>query len=179
MKLVSTTFALLLLAAPLSAQMEAPDLAERTAAMKKIAVMTGDWTGSGWIQFGPRKSEFSSRESIQTKAGGMALVTEGLHTMKLSDGTERVIHDAFGMITPDPAAGDYRFVTQLATGRGGDYRMKIVGDGQFEWSITGNPQGTMRYTITIKDGAWNEVGEISSDGKEWKKFFEMNLKQSK
>jgi hypothetical protein len=38
----------------------------------------------------------------------------------------------------------------------------------------------MRYTITLNDrGQWFEIGEISCDGKEWSKVFEMTLERVK
>lgn len=36
--------------------------------------------------------------------------------------------------------------------------------------------GEMRYTIKLDAvGQWVEIGEISADGREWRKFFEMSL----
>jgi len=53
--------------------------------------------------------------------------------------------------------------------------LKPMGDG-FEWSIKQGENGpTMRYTITNRNGKWHEVGEMPTDGQEWRKFFEMNL----
>jgi hypothetical protein len=40
--------------------------------------------------------------------------------------------------------------------------------------------GAVRYTITRDDkGRWFEVGEVSPDGKAWRKFFEMTLEAVK
>ncbi len=36
---------------------------------------------------------------------------------------------------------------------------------------------TIRYTATVKDGTWNEVGERILPGKAPIRFYEMNLKR--
>ena len=36
---------------------------------------------------------------------------------------------------------------------------------------------TIRYTMTLKDGIWNEVGDRIMPGKDPVRFFEMNLKR--
>jgi hypothetical protein len=36
---------------------------------------------------------------------------------------------------------------------------------------------TIRYTATVKDGAWKEVGERVAPGQAPVQFFEMNLKR--
>lgn len=38
--------------------------------------------------------------------------------------------------------------------------------------------GTIRYTMDLTDaGEWHEIGERSSDGTKWEKFFEMTLRK--
>jgi hypothetical protein len=38
------------------------------------------------------------------------------------------------------------------------------------------PGRSVRYTIRLdENGRWFEIGETSSDGSEWRKFFEMTL----
>jgi hypothetical protein len=40
------------------------------------------------------------------------------------------------------------------------------------------PGRSIHYSITIDDqGVWNEVGESSTDGATWRKFFEMTLRR--
>lgn len=41
-----------------------------------------------------------------------------------------------------------------------------------------NAGGTIRYTIVLNDkGEWFEIGERSTDGVAWTKFFEMTLQK--
>jgi len=40
------------------------------------------------------------------------------------------------------------------------------------------PGTKILYTISFKDGIWNEIGKMSRDeGKTWFQFFEMKLKK--
>ena len=159
------------------AQRESPDFAAKSEAMKKLAFLAGNWEGTGSIQFGDGKSEFHGTEEVEQKIGGLAVVVEGLHKIQLPDGKERVIHNALGIISYSPKSESYQFTAHLATGRSGNYPAKLIDDTTFEWMIPDSPVGKIRYTIKIEKDTWHEVGEISRDGKEWSKFFEMTLKK--
>lgn len=62
-----------------------------------------------------------------------------------------------------------------AQGQVGDFTIKLTADG-YVWEIPAGPM-TIRYTAVIKDGAWREVGDRITPGKEPVRFFEMNLKR--
>ena len=50
-------------------------------------------------------------------------------------------------------------------------------EGGWQWGLE-FPSGSIRYTIKINNNTWSEIGEITMDGgKNWRKFFEMNLKK--
>ena len=53
--------------------------------------------------------------------------------------------------------------------------MKPAQDG-YVWEIPMG-QATIRYTATVKDGHWREVGERLMQGKPPVQIFEMNLKR--
>ena len=64
----------------------------------------------------------------------------------------------------------------LATGTSGERELELLPDG-WRWETSG-PRGTIRYTFKLgPEGEWLEIGERSTDGAEWKKFFEMTLKK--
>ncbi len=164
---------------PVNAQeMFAPSHGEQLAAMKKLAPMVGEWKGKGWIEMGPRRFDFESSEVFASRAGGLAIVVEGRHQMAFPGGQTREIHNACGMITYDVEKKVYRFVTQLANGRSGDYQGAVPEDGDFQWTIPDSPMGKMVYTIKLGDGKYTEVGEIVSDKGERKQFFEMTLEKT-
>ncbi len=57
----------------------------------------------------------------------------------------------------------------------------MVGEWTGEGWIVAGPDGPQRfssYTVTIDDqGRWTEIGETSTDGEIWRKFFEMTLQR--
>ena len=145
--------------------------------MNKLKPMTGEWKGNGWIEMGQRRFNFESSEVFDEKAGGLAIIVGGKHHMHLPDGSKRVVHDAVAMISYDAEAGRYRFITQLANGRSGDYAAQFTEDGDFQWTIPDTPLGKMVYTISIENGTYREVGDILTKSGDRKRFFEMNLER--
>ncbi len=63
-----------------------------------------------------------------------------------------------------------------AQGHVGDFALTPTPEG-FNWTIPVGPNMTIRYTTTIKDGTWYEVGDRLVPGKEPARFFEMTLKR--
>jgi hypothetical protein len=51
----------------------------------------------------------------------------------------------------------------------------LTADG-YVWEIPSGPV-TIRYTATVGNGAWREVGDTIAPGKAPVRFFEMNLKR--
>ena len=82
--------------------------------------------------------------------------------------------NAFGVVSYDPEKKAYTLHSH-ALGRVGDFVLKPTVDG-YVWEIPAGPM-TIRYTATIKDGAWKEVGERIAPGQAPVQFFEMNLKR--
>jgi hypothetical protein len=62
-----------------------------------------------------------------------------------------------------------------AQGSVGDFTLTPTADG-FVWEIPAGPM-TIRYTATIKDGKWNEVGDRLMPGKDPVRFYEGNLER--
>ena len=143
------------------------------AEIKKLESMVGQWKGSGWIQQGAKRENFTGTETVQSKLDGLALLIEG----KFSNPEGKVIHETLAVLDFDAKAAKYRFRTYLATGMSGEQGFKIVADG-FEWGFQ-VPAGTIRYTIKTANDVWFETGEFSKDGKNWSKFFEMKLDRVK
>jgi len=63
-----------------------------------------------------------------------------------------------------------------AQGRVGDFALTPTADG-FSWTIPAGPTMTIRYTATIKDGTWVEVGDRIVPDQAPARFFEMTLKR--
>jgi hypothetical protein len=139
--------------------------------MASLSFMVGKWNGHGWIEFHPGKRDrFKSEESVRSKLGGHVLVIDGIHR----DSAGKVVHNAFGVLSYDARKRSHRFRSYLASGRSGDYDASYR-KGVLTWTMK-TPRFTMRYAIRLnKRGQWSEIGEISYDGKKWRKFFKMTL----
>jgi hypothetical protein len=152
---------------------DAPNKAAHQAAMQKLAFMVGEWTGSGSIAMGPGpRQAFAQSEHIQFKHDGTLLLIEG---QGKSPETGAIVHDALAVVTFDAASGKYKFRSFAAVGRFADTEATVSGN-VMTWSLNAGPQ-KIRYTITVDNGAWHEVGERSADGATWIPFFEMTLKR--
>jgi hypothetical protein len=143
--------------------------------MKKLDFLVGEWQGEGWMEIAPgQRRTFKGTETIQSKLDGLLLTMDGLHRGQVG-GKDAVVHSAFTAISYDDKAKRYRFQAFTARGNYEDAEAKIT-DGQLVWGMKVPQFGDMRYTIKLDDkGRWFEIGEVTQDGKEWRKFFEMTL----
>jgi len=137
--------------------------------MKKFEGLEGKWSGQGTFFTAAGPKDFTQTEEVTQKLEGLLITIEGLG--KQGDG--KTIHHAFATIAFDPNLKQYRFRSYTAEGRGLETTIEPTGDG-FTWGI---PQAKIRYTATVKDGEWHEVGEREVEGKGWVKFIEFRLKR--
>ena len=149
--------------------------------MRKLDFLAGEWKGEGWFRMGPGEpARVIQTEKVTPKAGGAALLIEGLGRAKNEDGTAgHVVHDAVALVGWNEQAKQYRFMTAVA-GRGASTPwLEVRGENHVVWGFD-TPNGKMRYTITLTEkGEWLEIGELSRDGAGWTKFFEMTLSKVK
>jgi hypothetical protein len=150
-----------------------PDKAAHQAAIQKLAFLLGEWEGGGSIAMGPGpRQTFSQTERIQLKHDGTLLLIEG-HGKSTANG--QTVHDALAVVTFDPASGQYKFRSFAAVGRFADTTATVNGNTMV-WGMTFGPM-KVRYTITVENGVWREIGERSSDDRTWVPFFEMTVKR--
>lgn len=150
-----------------------PDPAATIAAQKQalapLAYMDGVWRG----------------EARTTGMDGKAhVVTQTERIGPLLDGSIKVIEgrgynadggtgfNAFAVLSWDVARQKFNF-RSYAMGQSGDFAFEPTADG-YVWSILAGPM-TIRYTATIKDGTWHEVGDRVMEGQAPVRFFEMTL----
>jgi hypothetical protein len=174
--------ALLLLLIPVTGLgQDAKAPAVQKEAMKKLSYLTGEWKGESWTEFVPGQRLTSvGTETVQSKLDGLLLVMEGVHKRR---GREKeageVVHGAFAVVSYDEKAMRYRFLAYTNRGNYTEAEAKVA-DGKMEWGFHIPQFGDMRYTINMNEkGQWFEIGEISTDGKQWRKFFEMTLERVK
>jgi hypothetical protein len=145
--------------------------------MSKLDFLVGEWQGEAWIQMGPGKREtVLQTETVTRKAGGKALLIEGLGRTRLEDGkVGDVVHDAVALVAWNKTRKTYDFVAHVAQQESVATTIDVPAANTAVWGFD-TPQGKVRYTIRLTDkGEWNEVGEFSRDGEKWMKFFEMTL----
>jgi hypothetical protein len=173
-----TLLALLLtaLAQPAAAQTQGrPDpaalLTAQKAALAKLSFMDGVWKGSAWtILPSGEKHILTQTERVGPFLDGAVKVVEGRGYE--ADGS--LAFNAFGTISFNPATGAYT-IHSYAMGNAGDFALTPTADG-FVWEIPAGPM-TIRYTATVGDGTWVEVGDRVMAGKEPVRFFEMSLER--
>lgn len=153
-----------------------PDFSKEVqAAMSNVSVMAGKWEGDGWRSSPKGEKSFSHTvENIEWKLDKTLLVLEGLG--KKEGG--QIVHNAYGVLSFNPNTDKYSLKTFLSSGLSTDANFEVVEPNKiFRWWFEDNRGGTIQYTITNDGSTWNEIGEYSMDKKQWKKFFEMNLKK--
>jgi hypothetical protein len=171
---VKLVFALLLLCPTLLYAQPVPPSpsAARVAAQRRLDFLEGDWSGEGWMQMGPRRTTFTSHETVTREAGGLVLLVKGRHLAG-----ERVVHDALGIVAANDD-GTYTFTSWLANGLSGVHAGEWK-DGAFVWRMD-TPAGRVRYTIRLDDqGRWHETGDRLGDDGRATPFFEMMLVRSR
>jgi len=154
-----------------------PELGQQKEAMEAVQFLVGEWKGSGWIDMGQGRSEFVASEVVESRLNRLALLVEGRHIVEPNGSPNPiVVHHALAMLTYDPAAGMYRFNSQVARGGTGMYEGSVE-DGAFIWRMEAGG-GQVRYRIRLdEEGRWDEVGEYSADGANWSPFFGMTLEK--
>jgi hypothetical protein len=177
-KLILSSIAAMLVAAiagRVSAQSQGVAAKEK---MKPFASWEGRWQGEGAMQMGPGEPHHSTvDERIESKLDGTLMLIEGVgKSVDAGTHKERISHHALGIVSFDASNGKYKFNTYLQDGRSTEAWLIVVADNRFQWGFE-TARGKTRYNITLDPvkKTWNERGEFSSDGNEWKQFFEMNL----
>ncbi len=172
---ISTFAALgLLLSVPLAAQTP-PDPAARIAAqrdaMARLAFMDGVWRGPAWTITPAGRRELTQTERIGPFLDGSVRVIEG----RGYEPDGRVGFNALGIVSFDPATGSYR-MNSWAQGYSGAFPIRPTADG-FVWEVPAGPGAVIRYTATIRDGAWREIGERIAGDAPPVQIFEMSLRR--
>lgn len=146
-------------------------IAAQQAALKPLAFMDGVWRGQA---------------STTLPDGSQHTVTQTERIGPLLDGSIKLIEgrgysadgstafNAFAVLSYDPGAKAYHF-RSWAMGQSGDFKFTPQDHG-FIWEVPAGPM-TIRYTTTVEDGAWHEVGDRIAAGKDPVRFFEMTLRR--
>lgn len=152
----------------------APDsramIAAQREKMAPFAYMDGVWRGpaSTTLPSGEVHS-ITQTERIGPFLDGSVKIMEG----RGYEPDGRVGFNALGILSYDLRKQGYT-LRSYAMGFAGDFVLTPTSDG-YVWEIPAGPATTIRYTATIKDGKWREVGDRIVAGQAPIRFFEMNL----
>lgn len=144
------------------------------SAMAPLAWLIGEWEGEGVSQTRTGPSAAAVREKVEGRIGGRVLVIEGIGREPSTDGSGRIVHHAFGVLTYDPERRQYA-LRALREGGVIDAETSLA-DGVFTWGFA-VPGGRIRYQIRQVGGEWHETGEFSADGSTWRRMIEMKLRR--
>ena len=145
-------------------------IAAQKAAMHKLDWMHGVWRGPAVTQFPQGPHEVAQTERIGSFLDGTLTMMEG----KGYNADGSVGFNALGVVSYDAATKSY-WLTSWALGRGGKFPVTVTDTG-YVWEIaTGNM--TIRYTATLANGVWTEVGDYIVPGQPVRPFFKMTLKR--
>jgi hypothetical protein len=146
-------------------------LAAQREALQKLAYMDGVWRGPAWtILASGQRHDITQTERIGPFLGGSVKVVEG----RGYEADGNVGFNAFGIISYSPDTRAY-VLHSYAQGLVGDFPLTLTADG-YVWEIPAGPN-RIRYTATIGNGSWREVGDLIAPGKDPVRIFEMNLKR--
>jgi hypothetical protein len=165
-----------LLAFAASASAQAPPdpavlLAAEREAMAPLAMMDGVWRGTAWTMTPGGRHDVVHTERVGPFLGGSVKIVEGRSYRP--DGS--VGFNAFGTISFNPQSRAYT-LHSYAMGYAGDFPLQVKPDG-YVWEIPAGPGAILRYTATIGNGAWREVGDRIVGAAPPMRIFEMNLKR--
>jgi hypothetical protein len=144
----------------------------RAEAMARLGFMRGVWVGpaTGTSREG-KPYRVTQTERMGPLLGGDIIVIEGRGY--LEDGT--TAFNAFAVVSWDPRSSKYE-LRSYAQGLAGTFELTPTADG-YVWEIPAGREAVIRYTATVKEGHWREVGEFIASGKPPVQTFEMNLQR--
>lgn len=141
-----------------------------------------DFLYGKWEGFGTKGTVVrASSECNYSKLNGKIGIIEA----KYIEVESQKVHLEFGVLSPLDNNGKYKFSMVREDGSALDGIAQVDGVNQvgvltFVFPPAKPDASAMiaKYTVTVKDGHWLEIGEISTDdGQQWKKIYEMNLKK--
>lgn len=169
---------LLMCLTPALVKAQQPSGVDHKEKMKALSAWIGNWKGEGSMQTPTGETKTSKvDEKIESKLDGSVLLVEGVgkHTDATTN-TESVVHHALAVLSYDNTTNQYKMKSWLKDGKSTDAWFNVTGENNYQWGFD-TPKGKIRYTIALNptEKKWNEIGEFSRDGNQWRKFFEMNL----
>lgn len=125
-------------------------------AMKKLAFLAGQWSGTITISRGPGEPlKLAQTENVQFKLGGLVLLIEGTSTS--ADG--KVQFEALTTVAFDNASQTYRF-RAFHDGNYLDAPLTVLADG-FSWEYSMGPAKVVNTMKLTGKGEWQETTNVT------------------
>ena len=154
--------------------MHTPDLEAQRAAMKKLAFLSGRWSGEARIfRPGGDPVEMVQTEAAEFKLDGLVLQIEGVGRSR-SDG--KPVLQALGIVTYEDETHTYR-MRAFNDGRFLETEVKLATDGKgMTWGFA---VGEIRGHSTLRineQGQWTEQHEISIGAQPTRRYMEVTVR---
>lgn len=136
-----------------------------------VAKMVGRWRGEGWsIDRSGQRITSLARERAHWNMAGTAIIVEGLGTA--GEGDNLVVgHDAFGLVEMQNDT-----MVFYARRAGEEFQKFAIEHDEVTGNLRWRRGENVRFTITLTDMTWIEIGEYSTDGgNSWTQFLGMEL----
>lgn len=146
-------------------------IAAEQEAMNPLAWMDGVWRGEGAMTTTSGRHAITQTERVGPFLGGSVKVIEGRGYNP--DGS--VGFNALGIVSYNPMTKAWS-MHSYAQGFSGDFPITVSERG-FAWDQPAGPGAVIRYTTTLENGAWHEVGDRVAGGGAPVRIFEMTLKR--
>lgn len=173
---LAVTLPLLLLGESATAQAP-PNAAAGREAMKKLSKMIGYWEGDATVTLGPNQvHKVRQYEHVQSKLDGNLLLIEGTGREKGTNGPGKTVFQAMAICNFDPISKSYKFHAFRDNGMSTIATAEVTDTGLI-WGFEDGRGGKVRYTITLSEDTWSELGEYLIDGQPPRKIFEMKVKR--
>jgi hypothetical protein len=147
-------------AVPAQAQMRTDPaiIAEQKAAIAKLDKLRGEWRGTATITGPGGTLKLVQTERAGPMLDGTVMVVEGRGT----DEAGKLVFNAFAVISYDAATDQYA-MSSWTDGRSGKFPFAVTDKG-FDWSVPLPNGATIRYSATLADGKWVEIGSYVGQG---------------
>ncbi|MEJ7604214.1 MAG: hypothetical protein WKG01_40490 [Kofleriaceae bacterium] len=134
--------------------------------------MRGVWRGkaSGTLPSGARY-EVTQTERMGPMLGGDVIVIEGRGYA--ADGSTGF--NALAIASWNEHTRKYE-LRSYAQGRAGTFELVLTANG-YSWEVPAGPEAVMRFTATLTDRSWHEIGEYVVVGQPPVQRFEMTLER--
>jgi hypothetical protein len=144
--------------------------------LKQLNYLVGNWKGTAVIQQqGGTSINVMQEEKVTWQLDSLLMMIEGVGKDPASG---RQNFHAIGFLSYNQVTQQLAMRSYTHEGRQTDAYFKILEPTRFEWGfdLPGN-RGKIKYTIVLseKDKSWNEVGEFSADGSQWRTFMTLDL----